>query len=124
MGKCVVVVTAENGSIAAAFNEDGFTSDGSGSPNLNGFIVSVTEEGGCGEIFHRNDHGVGILNDHYWGPVFGNNLVITDSCHQNEYSSSILGGAYGKGPGLNQNALFRQKSFRVVDYEVFKIVTE
>jgi hypothetical protein len=62
MGKCLVVVKAENGRIAAAYNEDGFFSDGSLSPNLNGFIVSVANDGGCGEIFHRSEREGGIKN--------------------------------------------------------------
>jgi hypothetical protein len=101
MGKCVVVVKAENGRIAAAYNEDGFTSV---SPNLNGFIVSVGDEGGCREIFHRNDHEVG-------GPWFGAiDLFISNNCHLSERSWSTLGESYGSGPG--------QERFRVVDYEV------
>jgi hypothetical protein len=129
MGKCVVFVKAENRRIAAAYNEDGFTSlSGSMSPNLNGFIVSVTDDGGCGEIFNRNDHGRGVWNYPEGGPDFGdeysNDLLISDNCHQNEYSMSSLGGAYGRGPGLNQYALFGQEEFRVVDYEVLKIVIE
>jgi hypothetical protein len=129
MGKCVVVVKAMNGRIAAAYNENGFASvaDWSASPNLNGFIVSVDEDGGCGEIFHRNDLEWGIMNHPSDGPVFGNyppDLYISNNCHQNEYSRSRLGWSYGRGPGLNQHALFGQERFLVVDYEVFKIVIE
>jgi hypothetical protein len=120
MGKCVVVVKAENGRIAAVYNEDGFTSVAySHSPNLNVFIVSVDEGGGVGEIFYRNDQENGVWNYPGSGPWFGSgypgDLVISNNCHQNEYSRSILGGSYGRGPGLNQYALFGQKSFRVVD---------
>jgi hypothetical protein len=123
MGKCVVVVKAGNGRIAAAYNEDCFTSvEFSGSLNLNGFIASVDEDGGCGEIFHRNDHEVGAWNHPFDGPDFGDeyssDLVISNNCYQNEYSYSILGGSYGSGFGLNQSALFGQENFRVVDYEV------
>jgi hypothetical protein len=39
-------------------------------------------------------------------------------------SLSQTGGSYGRGRGLNQYALFGQEDFRVVDYEVFKIVIE
>jgi hypothetical protein len=127
MGKCVVVVKAENGRIVAAYNEDGFTSRVSDSPNHNGFIVSVADDGGVGEIFHRNDHEVGIYNYASCGPDFGggaSDLYISDNCHQNDYSMSRLGGSYGRGPGLNKHALFGQERFRVVDYEVFKIVIE
>jgi hypothetical protein len=52
MGKCVVFVKAENGRIAAAYNEDGFTSVPGYSSNRNGFIDSVGDDGGCGEVFH------------------------------------------------------------------------
>jgi hypothetical protein len=87
MGKCVVVVKAENGRIAAAYNEDGFTSVNCSSPNLNGFIVSVTNDGGCVEIFHRNNRGSGIWNSPWYGPDFGNvnssDLYISEDCHQN-----------------------------------------
>jgi hypothetical protein len=86
MGKCVVVVKAENGRIAAAYNEDGFTSVGySSSPNLKGFIASVAEDGGCGEIFHRK----GVCNHPDVGPVFGDSpgdRCIWDKCHQNDHS--------------------------------------
>jgi hypothetical protein len=127
MGKCVVIVKAENGRIVSAYNEDGFTTiRNSGSPNLNGFIVSVQEDGGSGEIFHRNDHMVGVWNHPSDGPDFGevysSDLVISENCHQNEYSYSRLGLSYGSGPGVNRFALFGQEYFRVVDYEVFKIV--
>jgi hypothetical protein len=126
MGKCVVVVKAENGRIAAAYNEDGFTSRERYSPNLNGFFASVAEDGGCGEIFHRTNHALGVWNHSNGGPVFGSSfdLRISNNCHQNEYSMSSLGWSYGRGPGLNHYALFGHERFRVVDYEVFKIVIE
>jgi hypothetical protein len=54
MGECVVVVKAGNGRIAAAYNAYGFTSVVWGeSPNLNGFIVSVADDGSCGDIFPK-----------------------------------------------------------------------
>jgi hypothetical protein len=131
MGGCVVVVKAENGRIAAAYNEDGFTRNSSvaqsRSPNLNGFIASVADDGGCGEIFHRNDQEVGISTHLFYGPAFGENpedLLISSGCNHGEYSFSTLGGSYGRGPGVNQFALFGQEFFRVVDYEVFKILIE
>jgi hypothetical protein len=128
MGKCVVVVMAANKMIAAAYNEDSFIStDWTPSPNLNGFIASVDGDGGCREIFHRNDHVVGVLNHSSSGPWFGNgfgDLSISNNCHQNEYSHSMMGDSYGGGPGLNLYALFGQARFRVIDYEVFKIVIE
>jgi hypothetical protein len=127
MGKCVVVVKAENGKIAAAYNQDGFTSVDNRSPNLNGFIATVADDGGCGEIFHRNDHEMGVYNHSDIGPVFGtlgSDLYISNNCHQSERSWSRLGGTYGGKRGVNQYALFGQEYFRVVDYEVFKIVIE
>jgi microcystin-dependent protein len=51
-------------------------------------------------------------------------LYISDNCGQNENSYSILGVSYGTGPGVNRFALFGQEDFRMVDYEVFKIVIE
>jgi hypothetical protein len=129
MGKCVVVVKAANGRIAAAYNEDGFTSVfGSRSPNLNGFIVSVAEDGESGEIFHRNKEVDGIWNHPDDGPEFGNyaNFDLSISHDSSEtYSWSKLGTSYGgRGPGLNKTALFGQNYSRVSDYEVFKIVIE
>jgi hypothetical protein len=129
MGKCVAVVKAKNGRVAAAYNDDGFTSLLGNSPNLKGFIASVNEDGGCGEVFHRSDQEVGIYNHRSYGPWLANlnyedDLRISNECHQNEYSYSRLGGSYGIGPGLDQYALFGQERFRVVDYEVFKIVIE
>jgi hypothetical protein len=57
MGKCVIVVKAENERIAAAYNQDGFTSGfRETTPNLNGFIVYAAENGDGGKIFHRNDN--------------------------------------------------------------------
>jgi hypothetical protein len=97
------------------------------SSNLNGFIASVDEDGGCGKIFNRNYQEVGNFNHHGWGPDFGciraSDLHISDNCHQNEYSYSSLGRSYGE-PGVDRYALFGQMYFRVVDYEVFKIVIE
>jgi hypothetical protein len=56
MGNCVVVVVkAENGRIVVAYNEDGFTSERGLTPNFNGFIACVADDGGCGEIFHQID---------------------------------------------------------------------
>jgi hypothetical protein len=127
MGKCVVFVKAENGRIASAYNDDGFTSRESNSPNLNGFIASVAEHGGRGELFQRKDQGGGVWNPSSFGPRFGNgppDLYISNNCHQNEYSRSRLGWSYGRGPGVNRYALFGQRRFRVVDYEVFKIVIQ
>jgi hypothetical protein len=60
MGKYVCVVKSANGRIAAAYNEDSFASDGDWTPNRNGFIASVDEEGERGEINERNYHKVGI----------------------------------------------------------------
>jgi hypothetical protein len=77
MEKCVVVVKAENGRIAAAYNEDGFTSVKGVSPNLNGFIVSVAKEGGCGEIHQRNDQEVVVVNHSSNGPWFGISISQT-----------------------------------------------
>jgi hypothetical protein len=125
MGKCVVIVKATNGRIAAAYNEDGFISGSTFSPNLKGFIISITDDGGCGEIFNRNDYEVGIWNHPSWGPAFGvNDVYISNNCQENERSISKLGGSYGSGSGLNHYALFGQERFRVDDYEVFKIVIE
>jgi hypothetical protein len=127
MGKCVVVVKAENGRIAAAYNDEGFTSREGWSPNRNGFIASVAEDGGCGEIHQRNDNEVGIWNHSGNGPLFGaypRDLRISSNCHLSDHSYSRLGGSYGRGLGLNQFALFGQGRFRVEDYEVFKIVIE
>jgi hypothetical protein len=125
MGKFVVVVKAENGSVAISFNEDGFNSDYCHFHNLNGLNACVDENGGCGEIIHRTDKGIGIFNDPGFGPVFGEegDLAISNNCNQNEYSCSILGASYGE-PGVDEDDLFGQESFRVADYEVFKIVIE
>jgi hypothetical protein len=126
MGKCVVVVKAENGMIAAAYNEDSFTSVYGSCPNRNGFIVSIANDGGCGEIFYRNDHAlVGFMNHRSCGPMFAAvDLRISNHCHMGEYSCSRLGGSYVTGIGMNRYSLFGQERFRVVDYEVFKIVIE
>jgi hypothetical protein len=103
----VVVIKAENGRVAAAYNEDGFSSGrGLSSPNLNGFIVSVDGDGGCGEIFNRNDLEVGVLHYPDSSPAFGSgdgppDLDISKNCHQNESSWSSLGCSYGRGSGLN-----------------------
>jgi hypothetical protein len=95
------------------------------SPNLKGFISSVADDGGRGEIFYRNDQELGVCNHSYGGPDFGNiyssDLYISDF-FQAEQSHSMLGGSYGRGPDIDKNALFGQERFRVVDYEVFKIV--
>jgi hypothetical protein len=105
MGKCVVVVKAENGRIAAAYNEDGFSSVAfSRNPNLNGFIVSVAEDGGCGEIFHRNDHAVGVWNHPSWSATFCGDVEVERKWIDMRCSAC--------------------KDFEYVDYEVFKIVIE
>jgi hypothetical protein len=50
-GSCVVVVRAENGRIAVVYNEDGFSRSHDNTPNSNGFIVSINEDGSCGTLF-------------------------------------------------------------------------
>jgi hypothetical protein len=124
LGKCVVVVRAENGRIAAAYNKDGFASEYLRTSNLNGFIMSIKEDGSCGARFDRNERRNGIWNLPGHGPVFFSDLVIWSDCNQNEASFSKLGYAYGEGPGANETTLFGQENFRVSDYEVFKIVIE
>jgi hypothetical protein len=123
-GKCVVVVRAENGRIAAAYNEDAFSSDDSTTPNRNGFIVSIEADGSCGERFDRNGRYAGIYNLATSGPTFGGgfDLAISNKCDENEDSYSNLGWAYGERPAANEKTLFGQRNFRVSDYEVFKIV--
>jgi hypothetical protein len=125
MGKCVVVVKAENGRVAFAYNEDDLTSGVTKSPNLNGFIFSVAEDERCGEKFHRNDQEGGIWNYPQHGPVFGSrnfDLYISDDCNQDNYSFSHLGASYERrGRGVNDTTLFGQESFRVADYEVYFI---
>jgi hypothetical protein len=67
---------------------------------------------------------VGVRNYPSIGPWFGDypsDLRILNNCHQNLLSRSELGGSYGRGPGVNP---YGQERFRVVDYEVFKIVIE
>jgi hypothetical protein len=110
MGKCVVVLKSENGRIVAAYNEDGFISAYGRSPNINGFIVSVDEDRGADEIFHRNDSDMGIENHSSYGPVFGNfgDLVISTNCHQGEISWSVLGASYGELE-VNRDALVGQE---------------
>jgi hypothetical protein len=134
MGKCVVIVKAENGKIAAAYNEDGFTTTAqfSVSPNLNGFIASINVDGECGEIFHRTEHQVGVENRYGAGPVFGGgdidvfagraDLFVSSNCNRDTYNWSRLGYSYGDVG--NDTTLFGQRYFRVVDYEVYKIVIE
>jgi hypothetical protein len=125
VGKCVVVVMAENGRIAAAYNEDGFLRSHDNtiiqSYNRNGFIISIEEDGGCGARFDRTASGAGVLNIPSFGPAFNQDLGISDNCHENESSRSTLGRAYRNGDGGDESALFGQKYFRVCDYEVFKV---
>jgi hypothetical protein len=52
-GKFVVFVKAENGRIAAAYNEDGFSSVFRRSRNRSGFIVSINVDRSCGARFDR-----------------------------------------------------------------------
>jgi hypothetical protein len=69
MGKCLVAVKAENGRIAAAYNEDDTPFVAANrSPNRKGFIISVAEDGGIREIFHRNEVGMGVINHLEIGP--------------------------------------------------------
>lgn len=79
MGKCVDFVKAENGRIAASYNEDGFTSKvDTNSPNLKSFIASVDKNGGCGDTYHRNDieEDGGFFNFAVAGPCFNDDLGI------------------------------------------------
>jgi hypothetical protein len=122
MGKCVVVVRAENRRIAAVYNEDGFSSNDVFTPNLNGFIVSIKEDGSCGARFNRNGREHGTWNRPGFGPDFWGDISISNNCNKNEESFSILGWAHGEG--ANRSALFGQESFRVSEYEVFKIGIE
>jgi hypothetical protein len=118
-GKYVVVVRAENGRIAVAYNEDGFQSDFSITPNLNGFIVSINEDGTCGAQFDRNGGEFGIFNNPRYGPVIGYfDLGILPE----RGSRSWLGNSYGERPEANTKTLFGQEFFEASNYEVFKVV--
>jgi hypothetical protein len=123
-GRCVVVVKAENGRIAAAYNEYGFSSVNGFTPNRNGFIVSIQADGSCGARFDRNVGRIGIRNLASYGPIFGIDLCISSDCNENEESWSDLGYSYGEKPGANGTTLFGQEFYRVSDYEVFRIVIE
>jgi hypothetical protein len=110
MEKCVVVVRAENGRIAAAYNEDGFSSDSIVSANINGFIVSIKGDGSCGARFDRIlGQRNGIWSPSLYGPCFYVYLQIVNKCNECE------------SMGVSPNELFGQGYFRVRDYEVFKI---
>jgi hypothetical protein len=126
VAKFVVVVQAENGRVAAAYNEDGFSSrDYDFSGNRHGFILSIGDDGSCGAQFDRNERLNGIVNRCTYGPDFHNDLCISSNCNENESSYSNLGTAYGtRGPEVDERTLFGQKYFRVRDYEVFKLVIE
>jgi hypothetical protein len=118
-------VKAENGRIAAAYNEDGFGLREL-TPNLNRFIVLIDEDVRCGDRFDRNSRGgLGIINDPYAGPWFRCDLFISKNVtRMMNFIHSILGGSYGGDDGLYPVALFGKELFRVSDYEVFKIVIE
>jgi hypothetical protein len=59
-----------------------------------------------------------------WGPYHGTSLVITNRCHENEYSSSHIGmGGYGD-KGVNPFFLFGSYRFKVLEYEVFQVELE
>jgi hypothetical protein len=134
-GMCVVVVQADNGRIAEAYAGAGSSSEYGGFQNVRGFIAKIKEDGNCGELFHRNPSNKGFRrlpsSIENYGPVFGKirsrynayDLAISSNCHDNERSRSVLGGQYGE-QGTDKDALFGQEYFRVVDYEVFKIVIE
>jgi hypothetical protein len=124
MGKYVVVVRAENGGIAAAYNEDGFSSINGFAPNRHGFIVSIEADGKCGARFDQVENSGGIYNHVEYGPMFGYYLCISSDCNTNKISGSKVGGSYGEWTGANDTSLFGQEYFRVSDYEVFKIVIE
>jgi hypothetical protein len=57
------------------------------------------------------------------GPRFSNDLLIRNNCNE-DWSTTHLGTSYGEGSGVNETTLFGQITFRVSDYEVFKIVIE
>jgi hypothetical protein len=127
-GNYVVVVRAENGRIAAAYNRGGFSSDGGSSSNCNGFIMAIGDDGSCGAQFYRNEEDAGeplagICNFDNYGPVFNTDLAIGSNCHENVNSTSRLGMAYGweDGVRVNPETLFGIREFRVSEYEVFKV---
>jgi hypothetical protein len=118
-GKSIVVVRADNGRVAIAYNDYGFSSTLGYTPNRNGFIVSINENGSCGAQYDRTVNVKGIWNAPSYGPIFYSDLVIDADCNVNEESWSELGVAHGEG--VDPISLFGQKFFRVCDYEVFKI---
>jgi hypothetical protein len=109
-------------SVPVAYNEDGFSSLNRTSVDRNGFIMSINEDGSCGTLFDRTEREFRVENHPSYGPIFFDDLLITNNCNVNYYSHSILGSAYGEG--ADRNALFGQFQFRVSDYEVFKVVIE
>jgi hypothetical protein len=109
MGSCVVVLRAENGRFAAAYNDDGFSSFGEATTNRNGFILSIKEDGSCGAQFDRNESRYGTFSNPNSGPDLYNDLFIFSNCHENELSRSLLGRSYGSSEvGADKSALFGQ----------------
>jgi hypothetical protein len=90
MGRCVVVVQTENGRIAAAYNEDGFSSVYCSTINRNGFIVYIEEDGSCGVQYDRNAIQEGIYNTPSFGPRFNEDLGVSSNCHINELSGRVV----------------------------------
>jgi hypothetical protein len=106
---CVVVLRAENGRFAAAYNDDGFSSFGEATTNRNGFILSIKEDGSCGAQFDRNESRYGTFSNPNSGPDLYNDLFIFSNCHENELSRSLLGRSYGSSEvGADKSALFGQ----------------
>jgi hypothetical protein len=86
-----------------------------------GVIVSINKDESCGERFDRSARDEGVWNHPDYGPAFHRDLYLSSNFHENLDSRSRLGNSYGS-VGVDEAAFFRQVMFRVLDYEVFKIV--
>jgi hypothetical protein len=125
-GATITLVNAENGRMAAAYSGVDWGLQPWGcTANPRGFLASIAEDPGAIEGYSlykyaANEEG-SVLSHPNRGPWFGAGLVITNRCHENEYSSSHIGmGGYGD-KGVDPFFLFGSYLFRVLEYEVFQV---
>jgi hypothetical protein len=120
----ITLVKAENGRMEAAYSDSSWEyNEFEWVMNPRGFVASIAENPaallGYSLQKYALNRGAHVVNSFLnWGPYFGYDFYISNRCHENEYSFSILGYGYGQE---RVDLLVCEGNFRVLEYEVFQV---
>jgi hypothetical protein len=124
-GPTVVLIRAENGRVAAGYSCVSWMSGNSSVENPCGFLCSIDAIENSLRIFKGVPGKCWICNSSDRGPHFHDRgFYISDMCNKSSSSRDNIG---GEGGGFEHrgetHALFGTGYFKVVEYEVFGILS-